>query len=159
VYGFEVEDSKSKGRISKLRHFIRQKRLFAMKGYFFLRNRDSLSSTSTHPLRIDLLLNLTRLSLLNQGKIPPWRANVLYKSPPSIHASLRRKTLGSARFLGNFSNHVHMVRLSCILNSNSFFPECHNLVVVLDIPLGLCPHRIGLCRWCIYFYRDHIFPR
>jgi len=34
VTGFEVEDSKSKGRISKLRHFIRQKRLFATKGYF-----------------------------------------------------------------------------------------------------------------------------
>jgi len=31
---FEIEDSKSKGRISKLRHFIRQKRLFATKGYF-----------------------------------------------------------------------------------------------------------------------------
>ena len=34
MYGFEVEDSQSKGRISKLRHFIRQKRLFATKGYF-----------------------------------------------------------------------------------------------------------------------------
>ena len=34
MYGPEVEDSKSKGRISKLRHFIRQKRLFATKGYF-----------------------------------------------------------------------------------------------------------------------------
>ena len=34
MYGFEVEDSESKGRMSKLRHFIRQKRLFATKGYF-----------------------------------------------------------------------------------------------------------------------------
>lgn len=36
MYGFEVVDSESKGRISKLRHFIWQKCLFATKGYYFL---------------------------------------------------------------------------------------------------------------------------
>jgi hypothetical protein len=35
VYTFEVQESESKGRISKFQHFIRQTRLFATKGYFF----------------------------------------------------------------------------------------------------------------------------